>query len=118
MATSLSLRPVRKTAKTVDFSAILVVYKSQEGYWKGFAHPYNVTVEGNTKKETLDNLKELVEAYEDELRNFGFPVHLVNKVQDDLENRQIFSRVVDDAIEEKGIVDQLNYHAETHKIRS
>ncbi|MDO8518503.1 MAG: hypothetical protein Q7S26_04420, partial [bacterium] len=101
-----------------DFAAVLVVYKSREGYWKGFAHPYDVTTEGNTKKDTLTKLQLLVNVYEDELRQFKFPSHLVHKPQSDLEDREMFRRVVNDAVEEKGIVDRFDYHAETHQVRS
>ena len=107
-----------KRALEVDFSAILVVYKSMENTWKGFAYPYNVTTESDTKTNALATLRGLVEAYEDELKKFNFPSHLVNKSLTDLEDREIFQRVIDDAVAQKGIVDKTSYHAETHKVRS
>lgn len=117
MLTVARQKTLTKGSSKVDFSAVLVVYKSKEGVWKGFAHPYNVVTEASTKAEALAILKGLVDAYEGELRIFNFPSHLISKSLNDLEDRQVFQRVIEDAIEQKGIVDRVHYHAETHHVR-
>ncbi len=103
--------------KAVNFSAILVAYKSKEGYWKGFAHPYGVTSQAKSKMKALELLKELVEAYRKELKKYGFPSHLVHQTLVDVEDREMFSVVVKDAVDQKGIIDKEDYHAETYTVR-
>jgi hypothetical protein len=106
-----------KKSKLVDFSAILAVYKSSEGYWKGFAFPYDVMTQANTKASALKQLRSLVKIYTDELKKYNFPAHLVHVPLTDLEDREVFTRVVADKIDQKKVIDQQNYHAETYKIR-
>ena len=101
----------------VDYSAILVVYKSKEGYWKGFAHPYDVTTQANSKPAASRKLKELVKIYEDELKTFGYPPYLKQQPLSFLEDREIFNMVVQDAMEKKK-VDSPTYYVETHKIHA
>ncbi|MEI7513188.1 MAG: hypothetical protein WCJ74_01025 [bacterium] len=109
---------VLKKPKVVDFSAILAVYKSSEGCWKGFAFPYDVMTQANTKTLALKQLRVLVKVYTDELKKYDFPPHLVHVPLTDLEDREVFARVLDDKIDQKKIIDQQDYHAETYKIRS
>ena len=104
--------------KKVDFSAILAVYKSVEGYWKGFAFPYDVTTQSTTKKETLKRLRSLVGVYTEEVKKYGSPAHLVHMPLTDLEDRSFFSRIVDEKIDQKRVIDQKDYHAETYKVRA
>jgi predicted RNase H-like HicB family nuclease len=103
--------------KDVDFSAILVVYKSKEGYWKGFAHPYDVTSQADSKDEALKKLKELVKIYEDELKEFGYPSHLRHQPLSFEEDREIFNMVALDAINKEKF-DSPTCHVETHKIHA
>ena len=108
---------VLKKPKIVDFSAILAVYKSNEGYWKGFAFPYDVMTQANTKASALKQLRSLVKVYTDELKKYNFPAHLVHVPLTDLEDREVFTRVVADKIDQKKVIDQQNYQAETYKVR-
>lgn len=103
--------------KSVSFSAVLVVYKSKEGYWKGFCHPYGITSQATSKVKALAFLKELVEVYRLELKKYDFPAHLVYQQLTDIEDREMFSVVLKDAIEKKGIIDKENYHAETYTVQ-
>ena len=104
--------------KQVDFSAILAVYKSNEGYWKGFAFPYNVTSQAKTKNLASKRLNDLVELYVSDLKKFGFPSHLVHQSLTDLEDREMFSRIVDSKVYERSPADSTDYHVETYKVRS
>ena len=107
-----------RKAKSANFSAILVVYKSQEGYWKGFVHPYAITSQATTKDKALKSLKEQVEVYRSELKKYDFPSHLIYQQFLDIEDREMFSIVIKDAIDKKGIIDKENYHAETYPVHS
>ncbi|MEK7170044.1 MAG: hypothetical protein AAB767_02030 [Patescibacteria group bacterium] len=111
------IKRTHSSRREVDFSAILVVYKSKEGYWKGFVHPYGVTSQAKSKARALTLLKELVEAYRKELKKYGFPSHLVYQTFVDVEDREMFSVVVKDAVDQKGIIDKEDYHAETYTVR-
>ena len=114
MNTVLESNSTKKASKEVNFSAILTVYKSTEGYWKGFAHPYGVTSQATSKAKALVSLKELVEDYRKELKKYDFPSHLIHQQLIDLEDREMLSVVIQDAVDKKGILDQPNYHAETY----
>lgn len=115
--TAINNSSLMKKSKNVDFSAILVVYKSKEGYWKAFAHPYDVLAQAETKEKALKRLKGLVEVYHAEIKKYDFPSHLVNVPLTDLEDREMFDKVVRDAIDQKGIIEKENYYAELYKIR-
>jgi len=103
--------------KAVSFSAVLVVYKSNEGYWKGFVHPYGITSQATSKDKALKYLKEQIEVYRDELKKYDFPTNLIYQHLLDIEDREMFSVVLKDAIEKKGIIDKENYHAETYTVQ-
>lgn len=87
--------------REVDFSAILVVYKSIEGFWKGFAHSYDVTTQATTLERTLNQLRNLVEDYESILKKYDYPEHLVHKPLTDQEDRQKFNEVMEHLIANK-----------------
>ncbi len=106
------------STREVSFCTILVVYKSQEGYWKGFAHPYGVTSQATSKNKALSILKGLVVDYRKELKKYNFPTHLIYQKLIDAEDSQMFDVVLNDAIDKKGIVDRPHYHAETYAVQS
>ncbi len=83
-----------RASKEVNFNQILVVYKSLEGFWKGFAHSYDVTTQATTKEKTLIQLRELVKDYEELLGEYGNPEHLLHKPLTDSEDRQKFDEVI------------------------
>lgn len=55
---------------------ILVVYKTNEGHWRGFCSPYDITCERLTKKATKEALEESVELYKEGLEKYNYPRHL------------------------------------------
>jgi len=72
---------------------ILVVYKSKNGYWHGFCHPYDVSCNAEIKEEVINNLEELVETYEKSLERYGNPIHLIEKKLSDKEDQEKFKKI-------------------------
>ena len=82
-----------RVLQEVDFSCILVVYKSKSGLWRGFAVPYDVTYEAETKHGVITVLKDMVNAYRDGLVRHNFPKHLSNLPLSDEEDREYLNTI-------------------------
>ena len=84
--------------------AVLVVYKSKEGYWSGFCAPYDVTCQAGSKEKAMKNLESLVELYEKELAEFGYPKHLslrpLSLAEDKKVLREIWPKVYEEITKE------------------
>ncbi len=79
--------------KEVDFSALLITYKSELGYWRSFAYPYDVTAQAPSKKNALEKLRILVQDYQNALKEYGYADHLVHPPITRLEDRKKFDTV-------------------------
>lgn len=102
--------------RELDFSCILCVYKSRSGAWRGFAHPYDVTIEAPTKGKALSALKEMVEEYEAGLKKYNYPEHLAKKHLSDSEDDMRFNALSIDVIARQKYVDGVDYHIEAKAI--
>lgn len=101
------------TPKQVDCSCVIVVYKSKNGSWRGFAHPYDVTTEASTKERAFTAVEEMVEAYADALKKYDFPKHLTNKPLSDGEDRDKFNELALDFLFKQGHLEGPDYYAKT-----
>lgn len=72
---------------------VFVVYKSKDGDWHGFCHPYDVTCEAKTMEEAERRLTNLVKLYEEGLNKYGNPEHLIIKELSDKEDRDFFTKI-------------------------
>ncbi|MEK7187137.1 MAG: hypothetical protein AAB690_02470 [Patescibacteria group bacterium] len=108
----LLLRP----RKAVDFSCVLVTYKSKNGTWRGFVHPYNITTEAESKNQALTALREMADIYEEGLKKHDYPSHLANKHLADEEDSQMFDRLAINSIINQGAVKGKDYYAETKTV--
>ena len=88
--TSVNPGPICYSPEEVNFNAIIVVYKSKNGDWKGFTHPYGETTEANTRAEAIKKMRVLTRAYSDILRQYDNPSHLINGGLVDLEDKEVF----------------------------
>lgn len=71
-----------------------MVYLTQEGKWRGFVHPYDITTEMSTKKEAVESLRAMGKLYDEMLNEYDRPEHLANKK---------FSNPMDEAFYSKSI---------------
>ena len=114
----------RLEPKHVSFNAILVVYQVDEDDWKGFTHPYGETTEATSKKEAIQKLRVLADAYYATIKNYNFPTHLVNGHLDNIMDRKVFNWIVgNDSVMRKiysksGIADSVYYYAEAYRGKS
>lgn len=99
--------------KEVDFSYIVYVYQSKNGSWRGFVHPYDVTIEADSKEEALEALKEMAEVYKEGLEKHGNPKHLALKPLSDPEDNERFQKLALDVIADKHQITGTDFYAET-----
>lgn len=102
--------------KEVNCSCVIVTYKSKNGTWRGFVHPYNITTESDTKAQALTALREMVDMYEEGLRKYDHPNHLANKHLTDEEDNQMFNKLAIESIINQGSVTGKDYYAETKTV--
>lgn len=109
----------------LDFAAMLVVYETEDGFWRGFAAPYGETTEGNTKEEALLKIRELTDAYFDVAKKYGYPSHLVNNILSDQADRDVYTAIVatkaymDKLHSREGVAADIGpYYAEAYRVRS
>lgn len=102
--------------REVDFSCVLYVYKSRNGSWRGFAHPYDVTIEAPTKVKAMSSLKEMVKEYEAGLKKYNYPARLAKRVLSDSEDSERFNALAFNAIVLRKQVRGIDYYAEAKKI--
>ena len=61
----------------------IIVYLVQDkdggGMWRGFVHPYDITVEMNTQDGLVERLRAMTKAYEEMLDDCGRPENLLKK---------------------------------------
>lgn len=69
---------------------ILVVYKTNEGHWRGFCSPYDVSCDRLTKKGVLESLKESVSLYEEGLKKYNYPRQLSIKQLSNPQDKAVF----------------------------
>ena len=105
-----------KSSKEVDFSCIMVVYKAKNGAWRGFAHPYDVTIEADSRTKALNALKDMVGIYEEGLKKYNNPSHLALKHLSDKEDNEKFSQLALDLIAKQGKIKGSDYYAETKAV--
>lgn len=99
-----------------DSSCILYVYRSKNGAWRGFAHPYDVTIEASTKTKALSALKEMVEEYEAGLKKYDYPPHLAKRHLSDAEDNERFNALAVGAIVRQKRVRGADYYAEAKAV--
>lgn len=99
-------------------SAVFVVYKAKNGAWRGFVQPYAITTEASTKAKALVALKEMAEVYEEGLKKYSYPEHLLTKHLSDPEDADKFNQLALDSIAQKGKVENADYYAETKTVSS
>lgn len=86
-----------KATKKSGLNTLLAVYKTGEKRWRGFAYPFDVTVESDTRNTALLQLRDLVSDYEDFLKEYNYPDHLANKELSFLEDRVKFNEILHDS---------------------
>jgi len=102
--------------RKVDYSYVLATYKSKNGSWRGFVHPYDITIEADTKEKAVKALEDMVIAYEEGLAAHGSPSHLARKVLSDDEDRDFFHNLTIEALSGKGKIDEENFYAQAKKV--
>ena len=68
------------------------IYQTQEGLWRGFVAPYDVTYEDKTKEKVEEVLPKLVKLYEEGLKKYNNPAHLAVVSLTDEEDIAEFNR--------------------------
>lgn len=98
---------------------IMVAYKKngQDG-WRAFCAPYDVSCNAPTLKEAQSRIENLVELYEEGLKEYGFPKHLSVKPLSYPEDKKVFKLVVEEvAADMKKTIEKRfeSYQTESHK---
>jgi hypothetical protein len=75
---------------SITYSHFAHIYKTKEGKWRGFFVPYDVTYEARTKKEVEEVLPKMVTLYEDGLKKYNNPSHLISVPLSHDEDREEF----------------------------
>ena len=114
---TMSIKPTI-TPLQVDFRSFSVAYKDN-GNWRGFCYPYDISVEGKDRKEVMNFLKEQKELYEDGLKAYNYPEHLKLKSLTDEKDSQICNKVIFDLLNQKELTSGLkirttDYYVETN----
>lgn len=113
MCMQTTAKKMQNIASENSYNIVSVVYKSTEGYWKGFVHPYDVTVQANTKKDAIAKLEVSLRLYEEGLRKYAYPKHLIFPSVFDQEDREAFNKVVELRGAKCGVVDTPGLYAKT-----
>lgn len=100
------------TKKKLGCSAAMFVYPSQEGGWRGFVRPYDITIEADTKEKAIEALREMVETYEEILEEYNHPEHLCTKPFSNEEDRVFFDKIALEALVERKKVETDSFYAE------
>lgn len=79
--------------KTVDYSSVMVVYKTPEGLWRGFVVPFDITYEAQSKEEVHSVLKDMIASYVEALNMYNHPKHLIDVPLSDKEDETKWSRI-------------------------
>lgn len=109
---------IKTTSKEAQLCAVFVVYKAKSGAWRGFVQPYDITTEAPTKAKALLALKEMAEVYEEGLKKYSYPAHLLTKHLSFPEDVDKFNKLALDSIALKGKVEGADYYAEAKTISS
>lgn len=70
------LEKIGVSPKKFDYSSVMVVYKTEDNTWRGFVVPFDITFEGETKKEVVNALREMIDVYVEGLHQYKNPEHL------------------------------------------
>jgi len=74
--------------QTTEFSSIIVTYQSEEGLWRGFVVPFDITFEASSRDEVLSVLKDMQSSYLEGLKKYDNAPHLANVPLSHLEDNR------------------------------
>ena len=100
----------------LDCTAVNVVYKSKSGMYRGFVHPYDITYEDETHEKVLSVLKDMTESYEEGLKKYDTPEHLIHVPLSDTEDKEkwneISPSVIQSLVTQNFRISKPDYYAE------
>lgn len=70
---------------------VTVVYKTNQKDWRGFCFPYDVTCNAPTEKEAKKTIQEMVDLYEEGLKEYHFPKQLSIKPISNTTDKKVFA---------------------------
>ena len=71
----------------------MVVYKSKNESWRGFCSPYGIDVQTSSAEEAKEAITNLVKTYEEVLKKYDYPSHLIKNDLSDLEDEKILKLI-------------------------
>ena len=83
---------ISKTGLGVVYPKVSLFYKTEDGLWRGFMTPYDVSFEAKTRKKVEEVLPKLVKLYEEGLQKYKNPPHLMTVPLSDKEDIKIFDK--------------------------
>ena len=89
---SVTNRSSKQSSGKVVFPRVTQIYKSENGLWRGFMTPYDVSFEAKTKKKVEEILPKLVELYEEGLKKYDYPEHLKHVPISNEEDALVFDK--------------------------
>ena len=112
----------RSVSAPTDINAIICVYAVTDGEWRGFVYPYGETTEADSKKEAIEKIRDLAEAYAKTAEQYGNPPHLVMSGLMEDSDKEVAYQVIGNKEymnllhSEKGVADLDPYYAEAYRI--
>jgi len=110
------LKKLTRHRDTVDYSSVMVIYKSDDSSWRGFVVPYDITYEADTKEEVREVLSNMIPSYTEALAIYNNPSHLADIPLSDKEDETKWSRISWDVLKKLksrvSKIEQSDYYAE------
>lgn len=75
---------------------ILAVYKTDQGDWRGFCAPYDVTCNAPSKEKAMKSIEKMVALYEEGLKQYNYPKHLSVKKLSNRKDQKVFNVIIKD----------------------
>lgn len=110
------LKKLTGTKDIVDFSSVMVIYKSHESTWRGFVVPFDITYEADSREEVREVLNNMIHSYLEALQEYDNPDHLAVVPLSDKEDEKKWSNISWDVFTKlkKSVskIEQSDYYAE------
>jgi len=87
------LKKLTGSKDTVDYSSVMVVYKTDESTWRGFVVPYDITYEADSKEQVREVLNSMIASYCEALHQYNNPAHLTEVPLSDKDDEKKWSKI-------------------------
>lgn len=64
--------------REIAYSTVIVTYLSENGMWRGFVMPYDLTYEADSRNKVIKVLQDMISSYRTALDEYDRPSHLTD----------------------------------------